>query len=154
MELTSQGVLHGGTYNANASSVAAANATLATLAADDCAAYKRIERTGGRLIEGLREHAARLGSDLLVQGRPAVFNTTFGTGPVRNYRDYARHRPGAPANVPARAPGSRRAGDRPRHVVPVGGARRRGHRGHARGRRRRARRGRLTASTRSARPVA
>ena len=88
MELTSRGVLHGGTYNANASSVAAANATLATLAADDCAAYKRIERTGGRLIEGLREHAARLGSDLLVQGRPAVFNTTFGTGPVRNYRDY------------------------------------------------------------------
>jgi glutamate-1-semialdehyde 2,1-aminomutase len=68
--------------------VAAANATLATLAADDCAAYKRIERTGARLIEGLREHAARLGSDLLVQGRPAVFNTTFGTGPVRNYRDY------------------------------------------------------------------
>src|SRR5262249_6924186 len=34
MELTSQGVVHGGTYNTNASSVAAANATLATLAAD------------------------------------------------------------------------------------------------------------------------
>ena len=89
MELTSSGVLHGGTYNANASSVAAANATLATLAADDGAAYRRIEAVGARLIDGLRGHAERLGSDLLVQGRPAAFNTTFGTGPVRDYRGYA-----------------------------------------------------------------
>jgi glutamate-1-semialdehyde 2,1-aminomutase len=88
MELTSQGVLHGGTYNANTSSVAAANATIATLAADDGAAYTHIERIGTRLMTGLRETAARLGSDLLVQGLPGAFNTTFGTGPVRDYRGY------------------------------------------------------------------
>jgi glutamate-1-semialdehyde 2,1-aminomutase len=90
MELTSHGVLHGGTYNANTSSVAAANATLATLAADSGAVYRHIERVGTRLMDGLRETGARLGSDLLVQGLPGAFNTTFGVGPVRDYRDYAR----------------------------------------------------------------
>lgn len=89
MELTSQGVLHGGTYNANVTSVAAANATIAALAADDGAAYSHIDRIGTRLMEGLREIASGLGSDLLVQGRPAAFNTTFGEGPVRDYRTYA-----------------------------------------------------------------
>ena len=83
MELTSQGVLHGGTYNANASSVAAANATLATLAADDCAAYKRIERTGGRLIEGLRAARRAAGQ------RPA------GPGPAGGVQHDVRNRPGA-----------------------------------------------------------
>jgi glutamate-1-semialdehyde 2,1-aminomutase len=89
MELTLSGVLHGGTYNANVSSVAAANATLEALAANGGAAYVRIERHGERLMAGLREHAARLGIDLLVQGIASAFNTTFGRGPVRNYRDYA-----------------------------------------------------------------
>ena len=89
MELTSRGVLHGGTYNANTTSVAAANATLAALAADDGAVYRHIDRIGTRLMTGLRETAARLGSDLLVQGLPGAFNTTFGAGPVRDYRDYA-----------------------------------------------------------------
>jgi glutamate-1-semialdehyde 2,1-aminomutase len=90
MELTGRGVLHGGTYNTNASSVAAANATLATLAADDGAAYRRIEAAGARLIEGLRALAADKGTDLYVQGLPAAFNTSFGTtGPIRNYREYA-----------------------------------------------------------------
>jgi glutamate-1-semialdehyde 2,1-aminomutase len=89
MELTGKGVLHGGTYNTNASSVAAANATLATLAADDGAAYRRIDAMGSRLIEGLRAAARDQGSDLLVQGLPGAFNTTFGPGPVRDYRSYA-----------------------------------------------------------------
>ena len=88
MELTSHGVLHGGTYNANTSSVAAANATIATLAADNGAVYEHIDRIGTRLMNGLREAATRLGSDLLVQGRPAAFNTTFGIGPVRDYQGY------------------------------------------------------------------
>ena len=82
------------------------------------------------------------------------FNTTFGSGPVRDYRDYAATDRARQRTVPAGAPGSRRAGDRARHVVPVGGARRRRHRGHAGRRRRRARRRRLTPPTRSARPVA
>jgi glutamate-1-semialdehyde 2,1-aminomutase len=88
MELTGQRVLHGGTYNANVSSVAAANATLGVLAEGDGAAYARIERSGLRLMNGLREAAARANADLLVQGVAGVFNTTFGRGPVRNYREY------------------------------------------------------------------
>lgn len=89
MELTSQGALHGGTYNANTSSVAAANATVEALAADDGAAYRHIDCLGTLLMDGLRARASELGSDLLVQGRPAAFNTTFGAGPVRDYRSYA-----------------------------------------------------------------
>jgi glutamate-1-semialdehyde 2,1-aminomutase len=89
MELTASSVLHGGTYNANVSSVAAANATMASLSERDGEAYRRLETNGERLRDGLRELAQRQGSDLLVQGLGAVFNTTFGAGPVRNYRDYA-----------------------------------------------------------------
>lgn len=89
MELTLHGVLHGGTYNANVSSVAAANATIETLAAKAGAAYAHVERHGEDLMDGLRKHASRLGIDLLVQGIGPVFNTTFAAGPVRNYRDYA-----------------------------------------------------------------
>ena len=89
MLLTAGNVLHGGTYNANVSSVAAANATLAVLAQDDGAVYGRIERLGERLMGGLRAHANRLGADLWVQGMGTVFNTTFGVGPFRDYRAYA-----------------------------------------------------------------
>jgi glutamate-1-semialdehyde 2,1-aminomutase len=88
MELTLHGVVHGGTYNANVSSVAAANATLKALAQRDGEAYVQMDRRGTRLIEGLRETAAKRGVDLLVQGIGPVFNTTFGAGPVRNYREY------------------------------------------------------------------
>ncbi len=88
MALTGQGVLHGGTYNTNASSVAAANATLATLAADDGAAYRRIEDMGSRLMDGLRRVAHDKGVDLLIQGLPAAFNTTFGTSSYVDYRSY------------------------------------------------------------------
>jgi glutamate-1-semialdehyde 2,1-aminomutase len=90
MELTRKAVLHGGTYNANVSSVAAANATLRVLmdASDD--PYARMERLGAQLIDGLRDAASQTGAGLAVQGLGPVFNTTFGTGRVRNYREYAR----------------------------------------------------------------
>ena len=79
-------------------------------------------------MNGLRETAARLGSDLLVQGLPGAFNTTFGAGPVRDYRDYAATDRDRQRRFLRGAPGSRRAGDVARDVVPVGGARRRRHR--------------------------
>ena len=88
MELTGKAVLHGGTYNANLSSIAAANATLSVLMDGPDDAYATIERLGDRLIEGLREAGARAGTNLLVQGIGPVFNTTFGPGPIRNYREY------------------------------------------------------------------
>ena len=89
MELTTGRVLHGGTYNANVSSIAAANATLRLLATDGGAMYERMERLGEQLMDGLRGHATRLGVDLWVQGLGTVFNTTFGSGPLRDYRAYA-----------------------------------------------------------------
>ena len=88
MELTGKAVLHGGTYNANVSSIAAANATLEVLQAGGDELYAGIERVGERLMDGLRAAAREAGSNLLVQGLGSVFNTTFGSDPVRNYREY------------------------------------------------------------------
>jgi glutamate-1-semialdehyde 2,1-aminomutase len=88
MELTGKAVLHGGTYNANVVSIAAANATLEVLRSGGDELYARIERAGQRLMDGLRAAARAAGSNLTVQGLGAVFNTTFGTGPVRTYREY------------------------------------------------------------------
>ncbi len=89
MLLTTAGVLHGGTYNANLSSIAAANATIAELARDDATAYPRMERLGERLMAGLGDQARAAGIDLWVQGLGTVFNTTFGSGPIHDYRAYA-----------------------------------------------------------------
>jgi glutamate-1-semialdehyde 2,1-aminomutase len=88
MELTGKAVLHGGTYNANVVSIAAANATLEVLGSGGDELYARIERAGQRLMDGLRAAARAAGSNLVVQGLGTVFNTTFGSGPVRTYREY------------------------------------------------------------------
>lgn len=82
------GVLHGGTFNANTTSVAAGAAVLAAL---DDAAYAAIERAGSRLMAGLVALAARHGLPLHVQGLPSVFNTAFSTGGhVRDAAGYGR----------------------------------------------------------------
>lgn len=86
---TAGNVLHGGTYNGNLASVAAAKATLATLVEEGPAGYARMEALGEALMTGLRVVAKRMGVRLLVQGLGSVFNTTFGDGPIRDYRDYA-----------------------------------------------------------------
>lgn len=70
-------VNHSGTYNANLMSMAAGIATLNQLAADTGAAYRRIESAGMNLIKGIREIAARRGSNLQVTGYPSVFHTFF-----------------------------------------------------------------------------
>ena len=108
------GVLHGGTFNANTTSIAAG---LAVLRALDAAAYARIERSGLRLIDGLRAAAARHGVPLHVQGLPCVFNTAFGVDvdPLRRrLRARGRRAPGA---LPRGAAGAGRAPDRSRHLV-------------------------------------
>jgi glutamate-1-semialdehyde 2,1-aminomutase len=89
MELLGNGsVVHGGTYNANRISVAAASATLDVLSEEDGACYVRMQALGERLMDGLREAAAALEVNLVVQGLGAVFNTTFSDRPIRNVRDY------------------------------------------------------------------
>jgi glutamate-1-semialdehyde 2,1-aminomutase len=81
--------LHGGSFNSNLVSTAAALATLEILCEAGDTGYAAMEARGERLMTGLRE----LGSsdDLRVQGLGMVFNTAFG-GPetVHDYRDYAR----------------------------------------------------------------
>ena len=70
-------VNHSGTYNSNMIAVSAAIATLDALAKDGGAAYSRITAAGGTLIEGMRTLAKKAGSNLVVQGYPSVFNTSF-----------------------------------------------------------------------------
>jgi glutamate-1-semialdehyde 2,1-aminomutase len=78
-------VLHGGTYNTNVVSTAAAHAVLELLARDGERLYAGIAAEGGRLLDGL----GALG--LHVQGLPGVFNTAFlDGGEIADARDYAR----------------------------------------------------------------
>ncbi|HKV44006.1 MAG TPA: aspartate aminotransferase family protein [bacterium] len=67
-------VLHGGTYNGNLPTMAAARATLQALAADGGAVYEQITRTGQALMEGLRRAGAEAGVPVLVQGMGPVFH--------------------------------------------------------------------------------
>src|SRR6185503_18111872 len=51
--LVDRGVMHGGTYNGNVQSMAAAIAALDELERDDGAVYRDLERCGTRLMQGL-----------------------------------------------------------------------------------------------------
>lgn len=82
-------VNHSGTYNSNAVSLAAAIATLEQLAADNGAAYRKIESTGEQLIEGIRHIASRSSTNLKVIGCGSVFHTLFTDEPETF--DYASH---------------------------------------------------------------
>ena len=93
MELVGDGrVLHGGTYNTNLVSTAAAHAVLETLNRDAATLYPAMEARGARLLEGLRDLAAARGVPLHVQGLPSVFNTCFvDTDEITDYRSYSSH---------------------------------------------------------------
>jgi glutamate-1-semialdehyde 2,1-aminomutase len=84
------GVMHGGTYNGNVQSMAAALATLDVLAADDGALYGDLEARGLELMAGIANLAEKYGLPILVQGDPAIFQTYFTTGAApQNYRESA-----------------------------------------------------------------
>jgi glutamate-1-semialdehyde 2,1-aminomutase len=92
MARLAQDVNHSGTFNSNIISMAATAATLAELERDEGAVYRRIERTGQALMDGIREIGQRLGLPLLVQGLPMAFHLSFTELPaIRDYRDYAAH---------------------------------------------------------------
>jgi glutamate-1-semialdehyde 2,1-aminomutase len=85
-QLAAGGVLHGGTYNAHPTGMAATVATLTALA--EGSAYAAIERSGRRLMEGiaglLRDHQVVAN----VQGFPGIFHVAIGTSdPIANFRD-------------------------------------------------------------------
>ena len=89
MDTVMSGVVHGGTYNAITSAVAACRATVETLAEGGDRLYAAIERRGQRLIEGLNAIGARHGVPLHAQGLGTVFTTVFTEHPpLTHYRDY------------------------------------------------------------------
>src|SRR5918993_1182177 len=86
--LSDRGVMHGGTYNGNVQSMAAAIAALDELERDDGAIYRDLERRGTRLLQGLAALAGKHRLPMRVQGLPAIFQVFFTAGPApRNYRE-------------------------------------------------------------------
>jgi len=86
--LLDKGVMHGGTYNGNVQSMAAALAALDVLEADDGAAYRDLEARGTRLMQGLEGIARKHAVPARIQGLPAIFQVFFTDGPApSNYRD-------------------------------------------------------------------
>ncbi len=88
--LLDKGVMHGGTYNGNVQSMAAALAALDELEQDDGAVYRILEQRGTRLMQGLRALGVKHKLPVLVQGLPAIFQTFFTKAAApENYRDSA-----------------------------------------------------------------
>jgi glutamate-1-semialdehyde 2,1-aminomutase len=88
--LVDRGVMHGGTYNGNVQSMAAALAALDLLEANDGALYRDLESRGRELMQGLDALAAKHGLPIVVQGMPAIFQTFFTSGLApTNYREAA-----------------------------------------------------------------
>lgn len=85
--LQTKGVMHGGTYNGNVQSMAAALATLDILTADGGAIYKGMEARGTRLMQGLAERAAKHGVAVHVTGVPTMSQTMFIGAAPRNWRE-------------------------------------------------------------------
>ncbi|SFR98592.1 glutamate-1-semialdehyde 2,1-aminomutase [Granulicella pectinivorans] len=73
---------HGGTYNSLPPAVAGAIATLDMLERDGAAVYATMERTGGRLMDGIKQRAAKLGIPVVVQGYGPIFYMGFPTTEV------------------------------------------------------------------------
>lgn len=87
MALCVNGVLHGGTYNAQPIAMAA---TAATLTALKPALYDAIATNGEALMTGLREIFSSQQVTATVIGFPQIFHVAFGLEtPARDYRDLA-----------------------------------------------------------------
>jgi glutamate-1-semialdehyde 2,1-aminomutase len=85
--LLTKGVMHGGTYNGNVQSMAAAIAALDILTADNGAIYKTMEARGTRLMQGLAALATKHKAPMHVTGVPTMFQTMFIAAPPSNWRE-------------------------------------------------------------------
>jgi glutamate-1-semialdehyde 2,1-aminomutase len=95
-------VSHIGTYNGNAVSVAAANATLRTLTEGGTELYGRLERIAERLAAGLRDAAARAGAPLVVNQVGSVLHLLWDPRqPVHTHDDAHRSDRAAVADIAA-----------------------------------------------------
>ncbi|CAM5768473.1 aspartate aminotransferase family protein [Bosea minatitlanensis] len=88
LDLFADGVLHGGTFNAQPIAMAALVATQTMLTPEH---YERSSAHGQRLQDGIRAILAEEGIKAQVVGFPLMFHVAFGLdAPARNYRDVAR----------------------------------------------------------------
>jgi len=79
-------VVHGGTYNANPLSMAAGHASMLALTREQIA---RLEQLGEYLRTELRLLAKKHRVQLVIGGLASTISFSFGTGPLRDYRDRA-----------------------------------------------------------------
>ncbi|MBV9548236.1 MAG: aminotransferase class III-fold pyridoxal phosphate-dependent enzyme [Alphaproteobacteria bacterium] len=88
MDMFADGVLHGGTFNAQPVTMAAMVATQKALTPE---LYQGWSQRGLRLREGLREVLSQAGLKAQVTGFELMFHVGFGLeAPARNYRDLLR----------------------------------------------------------------
>jgi glutamate-1-semialdehyde 2,1-aminomutase len=93
MEILGNGtVYHGGSFNSNIMTMAAAYASLKHIADAGPAFYTELNGRGLHLMDGLREAAVETEAKLHVQGVGSVFSISFTTKPeIINWRDHARN---------------------------------------------------------------
>ncbi len=93
MEILGNGtVYHGGSFNSNVMTMAAAYASLKHIADTGPAFYTELNGRGLHLMDGLRGAAEEAESNLHVQGVGSVFSISFTTKPeIVNWRDHARN---------------------------------------------------------------
>jgi glutamate-1-semialdehyde 2,1-aminomutase len=85
-------VYHGGSFNSNVMSIAAAYASLKYIQDGGAEFYRNLNEKGHRLMDGLRSVAKSQESDLHVQGLGSVFAISFTTKyEIMNWRDHARN---------------------------------------------------------------
>jgi len=88
LDQLADGVLHGGTFNAQPAAMAALVATQRALTPE---LYERSFARGQRLQDGIRTILGEAGITAQVVGPPLIFHVSFGLdAPARNYRDIAR----------------------------------------------------------------
>ena len=81
-------VVHGGTFNGNPISLAAAQATLKILSANQGAALKRVRNAGEALMKGVQELGEEARIPILINGVGSAFHLSFTTRrEMCNYRD-------------------------------------------------------------------
>ena len=115
--------MHGGTYNGNVQSMAAALAALDELERDDGAVYRDLERRGARLMQGLAALADKHRLPMRVQGLPAIFQVFFTDRPgTAQLPRGGCLRPRQSARLPPCAAGGGHPHQPGRQVVPVDGA--------------------------------
>jgi glutamate-1-semialdehyde 2,1-aminomutase len=93
MDLIGDGtVYHGGSFNSNVMSIAATYASLKHIQDRGDEFYRDLNGKGLRLMQGLKDVAKSLESDLHVQGVGSVFSISFTTKQeITNWRDHARN---------------------------------------------------------------